>query len=137
MNKAAQKYPLATIAPYGPNDKQATKLVVAIFPRQQKEPSAMRKWFVETGDIRQNEVINSEVVGFLQEHKVAHAAFADRILGCPHEEGIDYVEGEACPQCRFWEGRNRFTHQSEEKVGRNDPCPCGSGRKYKKCCSGA
>ena len=21
-----------------------------------------------------------------------------------------------------------------EKVGRNDPCPCGSGRKYKKCC---
>ena len=22
------------------------------------------------------------------------------------------------------------------KVGRNDPCPCGSGRKYKKCCEG-
>jgi hypothetical protein len=22
------------------------------------------------------------------------------------------------------------------KIGRNDPCPCGSGRKYKKCCSG-
>jgi SEC-C motif-containing protein len=21
------------------------------------------------------------------------------------------------------------------KVGRNDPCPCGSGRKYKKCCA--
>ena len=21
-----------------------------------------------------------------------------------------------------------------EKVGRNDPCPCGSGRKYKRCC---
>ena len=21
-----------------------------------------------------------------------------------------------------------------EKVGRNDPCPCGSGLKYKKCC---
>jgi SWIM/SEC-C metal-binding protein len=23
---------------------------------------------------------------------------------------------------------------AEAKVGRNDPCPCGSGRKYKKCC---
>ena len=23
-----------------------------------------------------------------------------------------------------------------EKVGRNDPCPCGSGKKFKKCCSG-
>jgi len=22
----------------------------------------------------------------------------------------------------------------EKKVGRNDPCPCGSGKKYKKCC---
>ncbi len=24
--------------------------------------------------------------------------------------------------------------RSSEKVGRNDPCPCGSGKKYKKCC---
>ena len=23
---------------------------------------------------------------------------------------------------------------AKEKVGRNDPCPCGSGKKYKKCC---
>lgn len=23
---------------------------------------------------------------------------------------------------------------SEAKVGRNDPCPCGSGKKYKQCC---
>ncbi|MBU1726771.1 MAG: SEC-C domain-containing protein [Candidatus Omnitrophica bacterium] len=23
---------------------------------------------------------------------------------------------------------------SQEKIGRNDPCPCGSGKKYKKCC---
>ena len=25
-------------------------------------------------------------------------------------------------------------HRDGEKVGRNDPCPCGSGKKYKKCC---
>ena len=24
--------------------------------------------------------------------------------------------------------------RAEHKVGRNDPCPCGSGKKYKKCC---
>jgi preprotein translocase subunit SecA len=24
--------------------------------------------------------------------------------------------------------------RKEKKVGRNDPCPCGSGKKYKKCC---
>lgn len=22
----------------------------------------------------------------------------------------------------------------DSKIGRNDPCPCGSGKKYKKCC---
>lgn len=27
--------------------------------------------------------------------------------------------------------------QAPDKVGRNEPCPCGSGRKYKKCCGSA
>lgn len=26
------------------------------------------------------------------------------------------------------------TRVVEKKVGRNEPCPCGSGKKYKKCC---
>lgn len=26
------------------------------------------------------------------------------------------------------------TRINENKIGRNDPCPCGSGKKYKKCC---
>ena len=26
------------------------------------------------------------------------------------------------------------TVRSGPKVGRNDPCPCGSGRKHKRCC---
>ncbi|MFV9631495.1 MAG: SEC-C metal-binding domain-containing protein [Methanosarcinales archaeon] len=26
------------------------------------------------------------------------------------------------------------TKKTETKIGRNDPCPCGSGKKYKKCC---
>jgi uncharacterized protein YecA (UPF0149 family) len=29
---------------------------------------------------------------------------------------------------------NQPVIREEEKVGRNDPCPCGSGKKYKKCC---
>jgi preprotein translocase subunit SecA len=24
--------------------------------------------------------------------------------------------------------------QADQEPGRNDPCPCGSGKKYKKCC---
>ncbi len=30
--------------------------------------------------------------------------------------------------------RSRTVVNKEEKIGRNDPCPCGSGKKYKKCC---
>jgi SEC-C motif len=28
------------------------------------------------------------------------------------------------------------TESAKRKIGRNDPCPCGSGKKYKRCCSG-
>ncbi|MCL2558759.1 MAG: YchJ family protein [Treponema sp.] len=31
----------------------------------------------------------------------------------------------------------RTVVRASAKVGRNDPCPCGSGRKYKHCCGGA
>lgn len=34
------------------------------------------------------------------------------------------------PHC----GHNHTYVRSEPKIGRNDPCPCGSGKKYKKCC---
>ena len=29
--------------------------------------------------------------------------------------------------------RSKTVHK-EKEPGRNDPCPCGSGKKYKKCC---
>lgn len=32
------------------------------------------------------------------------------------------------------EWKNSKTVINENKIGRNDPCPCGSGKKYKKCC---
>ena len=46
-------------------------------------------------------------------------------------------------------GRNRFLKKMKvaptekqlvrkpPKVGRNEPCPCGSGKKFKKCCLGS
>lgn len=30
--------------------------------------------------------------------------------------------------------RSKTVVREEAKVGRNEPCPCGSGKKYKKCC---
>jgi hypothetical protein len=32
---------------------------------------------------------------------------------------------------------NRKSDEGSRKIGRNEQCPCGSGKKYKRCCSGA
>ncbi len=37
-------------------------------------------------------------------------------------------------QPSFFETESAKFKVSKTKVGRNDPCPCGSGKKYKKCC---
>ena len=34
----------------------------------------------------------------------------------------------------YREAKKMNTIVKEKKIGRNDPCPCGSGKKYKKCC---
>jgi uncharacterized protein YecA (UPF0149 family) len=31
-------------------------------------------------------------------------------------------------------GKPLTFRREQPKAGRNDPCPCGSGKKYKKCC---
>ncbi|MBU4302494.1 MAG: SEC-C domain-containing protein, partial [Actinobacteria bacterium] len=32
------------------------------------------------------------------------------------------------------EKEEKPVQRHKDKVGRNDPCPCGSGKKHKKCC---
>lgn len=36
----------------------------------------------------------------------------------------------------FWRNKRQGSpiQRDEDKVGRNDPCPCGSGKKFKQCC---
>ena len=47
-----------------------------------------------------------------------------------------YVRALKKPFLDAAEGRTATLRAPETKLGRNDPCPCGSGRKYKKCCMG-
>ena len=43
-------------------------------------------------------------------------------------------QGQHQPQQQHEEPKRQPMIREEEKVGRNDPCPCGSGKKYKHCC---
>jgi len=106
--KGLRGWPMATIAYYGPDLKRASKVAVSIMPGEDQEATELRRWFSETGDVRRDSTIAEEITAFLESYEVKSVAMTNRIIGCPHEEGVDY-EGEWCPRCHFWEGRDRFT----------------------------
>jgi uncharacterized protein YchJ len=88
----------------------------------------------------------------LKEKADVEALESDTILDCEidfHKLYLQYANAKA--QWLYtldeWDGimskeeradiKKQFTidHTAvRDKVGRNDPCPCGSGKKYKKCC---
>ncbi|MCM3587444.1 SEC-C metal-binding domain-containing protein [Mesobacillus maritimus] len=45
-----------------------------------------------------------------------------------------YTSSELSVQEKSSAKDNVISIQSKKKIGRNEPCPCGSGKKYKKCC---
>lgn len=102
-------YPVATIAVYGPDDTIATKLAVGIVPGEHAEVSDLRRWFSASADIRNDATVAQEVLGFIDAAGAKSVIMTDRIIGCPHEEGVDYDEGQSCPSCPFWAGRDRWT----------------------------
>lgn len=59
------------------------------------------------------------------------AAKADWLYELPQWKEI-YPEEEL--KRLYKEQKESGTIRKGKKVGRNDPCPCGSGKKYKKCC---
>jgi hypothetical protein len=59
-------------------------------------------------DMRADNLVAAEVLAVITEAGAISVVMADRIIGCPHEEGIDY-QGPTCPFCPFWAGRHRWT----------------------------
>ena len=105
-------YPIATIAFYGPDEKYASKVAVAIVKAEGDEPTALERWFGDDRDVRRDPDVANEILRFLHAHGAKSVVMTDRIIGCPHEEGIDYPEGQACPRCPFWAHRNRWTGET-------------------------
>ena len=106
-------YPIATIANYGTDDKFASKVVVGIvLSSQNNDVAFMEKWFSPDADVRFDTKIQLQIVNFLELHNVRRAVIVDGIIGCPHEEGIDYPQGEKCPYCPFWADKDRWTGET-------------------------
>lgn len=103
-------YPVSTVAFYGPDNRFASKVAAAVVPGEGQEPSALERWLSETEDVRASATIGEQVLAFFERHGAKSVVMTDGIIGCPHEEGVDY-EGPTCPHCPFWAGRDRFTHE--------------------------
>lgn len=105
-------FPVATVAFYGPDEKLASKVVVSVFLAESNEPDSLKRWHSKGGnDVREDLDIGEQILTFLKPHAPRSTVVTDGIIGCPHEEGVDYPEGTICPQCPYWAGRDRFTHE--------------------------
>jgi hypothetical protein len=108
--KGFRGYPVGTVAFYGPNDRRATKVVAGIVEGEEQGPRILRKWFSDELDVRADPRIGRELTEFLESWPVRSYAVSKAIIGCPHEEGIDYPQGEVCPECPYWSDKDRWAN---------------------------
>jgi hypothetical protein len=101
-------YPIATVAFYGPTAERATKLVAAIFPDEGRDPNPLQRWFSQDIDVRTDPAIGEQAIAFVTAAGARLVGVSSGIIGCPHEEGIDYPKNSVCPRGPYWAGRNRW-----------------------------
>jgi len=70
--------------------------------------------------------IQEETIGILYRIQIAEPETVEEIRK-PDKRQMFYSGGDE-PQ------KKKPVQRAAKKIGRNAPCPCGSGRKYKKCC---
>ncbi|MFH1068028.1 MAG: hypothetical protein V1794_00270 [Candidatus Glassbacteria bacterium] len=88
---------------------RATKVAVGIVVYEDAESDPLERWFAKDSDVRFDRAIETEILEFLRRNGVKSVVMTGYIIGCPHEEGIDYPEGQVCPQCPYWANRDRWT----------------------------
>ncbi|MFO8047485.1 MAG: preprotein translocase subunit SecA [Desulfosudaceae bacterium] len=71
--------------------------------------------------------IKEETLGILFRIQIQRNEKLDELMQ-PEEQSFTLSHGEPDEQ------QKQPVKRQGEKIGRNDPCPCGSGKKYKKCC---
>lgn len=77
---------------------------------------------------------NSElVVSNLEEDETRHRYALTGLESIVFQHELDHLDGILMFD-RIAKSVPASANGGSDKIGRNDPCPCGSGKKYKKCC---
>jgi SEC-C motif-containing protein len=98
-----------------------------------------REWS-KTAEWKGLEIVETEKGGADDEEGYVSfiARYAAQGKDCEHCESAYFKKLDGA--WRFIDGKianEEPYRRAEPKVGRNEPCPCGSGKKYKKCCGKA
>jgi len=102
LKKIGTDFLTGTIACYGPDDKIVTKIVVGITLRAGENFIDTKTWSSKSKDIKNDIQVLEEIFDYLNLSKVDSVVRIERVMGCPHEEGMDYPEGMTCSACPFW-----------------------------------
>ncbi len=108
------RLPVATVAYYGPDDKIATKVAVGIVNEWGKGPVELKRWWGQ--DVARDAGIQRQIADFIRAHGARSVAITEGIIGCPHEEGIDFPSGQECPYCSFWRGKQQDDRASVSRL---------------------
>ncbi len=97
---------------------------------------ASRAW-AETSDWQGLKIISSEGQGEDTEGRVEFIASykSDNENHDHHEIGVFKKQKGTWLYCEGLFPKQKTVVNTEPKIGRNDPCTCGSGKKFKKCCA--
>jgi hypothetical protein len=106
VKRVGADFRTGTIAYYGPNDKNVTKVIVGITVGAGENFIDTKKWSSESRDIKNDNQVLEEISAYLTLSQVDSVARMERVIGCPHEAGVDYPEGMTCPACPFWANEN-------------------------------
>jgi hypothetical protein len=96
-------YPIGTVAYYGFDEKTSVKAVACVITDEEEKTCAIKRWM--DSDIVNNNRIQKEIKDFLIENEAKTIIITESPIGCIHEEGKDYQEGEDCPFCPSWKGK--------------------------------
>ena len=89
-------------------------------------------------DVYKRQVVEYRMAGFEMFNDMTKAIQEETTGALFHVQVEQKIEREEAPKIT---GTNKDAEVEKKpyvrkgaKVGRNDPCPCGSGKKYKNCC---
>jgi len=92
-------YPIGTLAYYGPDDQTCSKIIASVINAPNAKPQFREWWDL---DVCEDPQVAAEIGDFFRLNGVQDVVMTEGVVGCPHEEGVDYAPGETCPECTFW-----------------------------------